>query len=319
MMQNPAQFGNTTSSFITRRFPADKVTRTVGESAMNSLGALFRGIDKFTSRAIVGGKFYELLDKGASPEDAMKLADTYAAKLISDRSVGQLPVLFSATTLKPLTQFQIEVNNQLSFLFNYIPLMAEGNKLKVAIQITQVALESYLYNNLYEQLTGRRPALDPLHYSMALLGLTDETEDASTGQRVLQAGKEALGGVPFVGGFLEGGRLPVSAGLPNVSAMLKGQANIGQELQKPAYYFLPPVGGGQLKKSIEGLTAFGQEESRTQAGKKRFEIEQTPGNLLKSLLFGQYSTEGGQEYVDQLERKSLGTTKSKKKYKRKQR
>lgn len=70
---------------------------------------------------------------------------------------------------------------------------------------------------------------------------------------------------------------------------------VGKELVKPAAYLLPPFGGGQAKKTIEGALAL--KEGSQSNGKLRFPVEKTPGNIGKTLLFGQYSSNEGKDYI----------------------
>lgn len=67
-----------------------------------------------------------------------------------------------------------------------------------------------------------------------------------------------------------------------------------RNLIKVAPAFIPA--GVQMRKTIEGLQSYNQGKSTTPTGRTRFEIEQTPQNLLRSALFGQYSTPQAQQY-----------------------
>jgi hypothetical protein len=68
-------------------------------------------------------------------------------------------------------------------------------------------------------------------------------------------------------------------------------------LQDPLYKLIPPFGGAQAKKTIEGLTSFNK-GAVEKKGEMRFPVAKTPGNLAKSALFGQYSTKEAKEYFD---------------------
>lgn len=283
------------SAFLTRRFPEAKIQYTGWDKAGRAANWLFESVDRFVSRAIVAGKYYEGLQKGLDPKVAMKAADDYAGRLVTDRSWGQLPNLLGTKTLGPLTQFQAEVNNQFSFLTRDIPQLAGGNKAKIAGSLAQVALYSYLANNLYEKVIGRRPALDPIYAAETLFGANEEGEGKSTGKRIVAAGKDVAENLPFVGG-ITGGRLPISAGVPDVTKLVKGEADLSTELSKAGYYILPPFGGGQLKKTVEGVKAFDQGASTTKSGNVRYPIKQDTANAARTALFGQYSVPEAREY-----------------------
>jgi hypothetical protein len=91
------------------------------------------------------------------------------------------------------------------------------------------------------------------------------------------------------------------------SAMQK----IGTELKKPAMYLLPPAGGGQIKKTAEGLRTMAQggDYSETAGGRTlKFAVDHdNAADWVKSALFGKWSTEEGQGYIENPSSK-LGTS-----------
>ncbi len=278
--------GGVKSSFLTRRFSGnEKISRSWGNKVIEGAGTPFWMIDRFTSNAVVGGKFYEGLAKGLSKGQAMAAADEYAAKVIGDRSFAQMPSLYNSKTAGLITQFQLEVNNQLQFLGKDLPKIADGSKLKMASMLGQVALYSYFYNEVFQKLTGRRPALDPIGLTVQTISdFQDEKKD-----RWKNMTNRILGSLPYTSAFTEGGRIPAFSIIPNPYNVLTGASTVGQEAKK-LFYMLPPTGGGQLRKTIEGTDAYNQGYSENQSGGVRFPIEHNMPNLLRSVFFGQYST-----------------------------
>ena len=64
---------------------------------------------------------------------------------------------------KLFTQFQLEVNNQLSYVFKDIPREKRRAGLgALAAALFKFVLGAWLYDEVYEFLIGRRPALDPI-------------------------------------------------------------------------------------------------------------------------------------------------------------
>jgi hypothetical protein len=63
-----------------------------------------------------------------------------------------------------------------------------------------------------------------------------------------------------------------------------------------------PVGGGQLKKTAQGLGMFSDEHpvsgSYTDSGSLRFPVEDTPLNRVQAAVFGQYASKNAREYFD---------------------
>ncbi len=282
------------SDFLTRRFGSDPLFVRNWDKVANKGAWIFKVVDRFVSETITRAKYHEGLSKGLSPEQALKRADDYASRLIGDRSLGSQPTLFDSKTAGFLTQFQLEVNNQVSVLMKDIPRMNEGNKVAIASALGQVALYSYLYNNLYESFFGRRPAFDPL--GVGIQAYEDYTNpDMKEGQATKNTAINIASQLPFTS-VLTGGRLPTNAALPDVSALVKGETSVGKELLKPVTYIFPPTGGGQIKKTIEGIGAFAQGGSVSKSGRVRYPIEQTPGNFLRTAIGGQYALPQAREY-----------------------
>jgi flavin-binding protein dodecin len=288
------------SNFLTRRFPEASLAATKTSKVVR---LPFEAVDGFTSRSIVAGKYYENVSKGMSKIDAIKNADEYAGKLITDRSIGQLPNLLETKTTGFLTQFQTEVNNQVSFLMRDIPSLKGGNPAKIAGALAQVILYSYLYNEAYQQIAGRRVALDPLKM---VLDLADENKD--TDQKIESFKENILGGLPGTSIFT-GGRLPISAAAPDFGNVYSGIKDIGTDndaamrkiykgLSGPAAYLLPKTGGGQIKKTLDDLIAQADGYSQTPSGDVRFPMPTDLPNQVRGAVFGQYSTPGGQEYIN---------------------
>jgi hypothetical protein len=301
----------TPSNFLKRRFPEGKIAPDFWQGVGDKASWIFQKVDGFTSRSIVAGKYFEGLEDGLSKSDAMARADKYAADVIADRSFGQLPNLFSTKSLGFVTQFQLEVNNMYSFLKKDIPKMYGGNTKKVASALAQFAIYSYIFNNAYEQVVGRRPTIDPIYAGLTIAGLTPESEGRSPLERVAIAGEDIAGNLPFVGG-ITGGRLPIGAALPDFGALGTGILELSQgkntqainDIYKgaagSAAYLIPPLGGGQIKKTAEGLNAYFQGKTTTKSGNTKFDVEQNPQNLLRQALFGKYATPDAREYYAKL-------------------
>ena len=89
----------------------------------------------------------------------------------------------------------------------------------------------------------------------------------------------------------------------------KATGTLMKELSKPAYYFLLPTAGGQVKKAIEGISAVangGEYGIDTEGNKKlKFPIDTSNMNTLekigtyaKAATFGKYSLPTAKNYVD---------------------
>lgn len=280
------------SSFLTRRFGSKPLHMTKWEKAQDTGFVFMKIFDRFVSESIVRGKYIEGIQKGLSKSDAMSQADNYAGRLLGDRSKGMMPTIFESQALGPLTQFQLEMNNQLSFMFKDIPHMYD--KKGAAFALAQVFVYSYLFNEGFKQVTGREPAFDPI--GLAIDTVEDFTDEETTNK---QATKNLAGSIsnqlPFVS-MMTGGRIPMADVLPNPLSVMSGDSTVKKEASDAFFGVVPPTGGNQLRKSLQGLDAYNRGYSKSQSGRARFPIPQTGTNLAKTALFGQYSTPEARDY-----------------------
>jgi hypothetical protein len=286
------------TDFLVRRNGSDPLYRDFWDKATEKGFWLMKVIDKFSSQTIVRSKYYELLDKGIADKEAKRQADAFASKIMADRSKGQIPTLFADKTLGMLTQFQLEVNNQVSFLFKDIPRMSK-DKAAMASSYAQVFLYSYLYNNMYEKITGRRPAFDPVGVVKKAIG-DYNNDNISKGEATWNTVENVGNQLPFVS-IATGGRYPIEAGIPNVKDLAQGKTTLSKEAAKPLTYLVPPTGGGQAKKVYQAATDFGLNplskrpipgSYRTDAkGNKhlQYPIDNSPSKAAQEALFGRSS------------------------------
>lgn len=298
-----AKIDGVQSDFLVKRFPKGQVDPRGFDKARELSGALFETVDRFTARSIVAGKFYEKMKQGLAPEEAMKQADNYATRLMAQRTIGELPNLINTRALGIFTQFQTEVNNQASFLFKDVPKESK-NRVDLAWKVAQIAILSHVYNNISEKMVGYRGAMDPVEYTKTLLGV-DEEEDRTLPARAGEVAGEVMQDIPFLGT-----RLPVEGTVPRPAGVLRGAESLAEgdieggsrqlweEAKRPLFFLGSPLGGGQAKKTLEGLWDYTQGRSETPSGRIRFPIEQTPENLARSALFGRWASPESREYLE---------------------
>ncbi len=298
------------SSFLTNRRGSDPIVKTYEQGERAAGGAKKAGqtiektigksgeilaspmefIDYFVADSLVRARYRQNLGKGMSEEAAMQEADAFAASVMAGRSKGAMPTLFYSRNpiVKLFTQFQLEVNNQISYILKDIPREKRKNAGRsITAMLLKFFLGSWLFNEIFEFTVGRRPALDPI-------GILNDTAGDLTGwelPNLVELGLGAASGnlpsfqaeqaglyeaginlveslaeqTPFIGGLLGGGRLPVSSAIPNVGNLWNAATNedwstekrlqeVRDELiEKPVAYLALPFGGGQLKKIYEGI------------------------------------------------------------------
>lgn len=301
----------TKSDFLTNRMGSDPLVLSWTQDASKILTKPMEWIDMFTSETVVRARYNSNLKLGMSEPAAMEEADSFAASLIADRSKGALPTIFESRNpfTKLFTQFQVEVNNQLSYLYRDLPRnLKERGKKSLAVALLKFMLGAWLYDELYEAIVGRRPALDPLNMLNELSGdlfgyalpntielavdmitgndVSFKTEKTDAATALANFGKELGGQLPFIGGpVFDGGRLPIQSAFKD-----------------PLAYLLLPFGGGQLSKFVKGVNAVAEggvygEDAESNPTLK-YPVERNVKDALTAMVFGTTSTKGGQEWID---------------------
>ncbi len=333
------------SDFLTNRRGSDAISKTTMQKVSSAASVGMEIIDNFVADSIVRARYEQNLKRGLSEEAALEEADALAASVMADRSKGALPTIFAAKNpiAKLFTQFQVEVNNQLSFLIKDLPREKREEGIgKLLLALLKYAIGAYIYNNIYEAIVGRRPALDPIGilndtvgdftgYELpSLIDVIGSVDDMARGDETLKdqfktekkgaaeaataLGENVLQEVPFVGGLLGGGRLPISSALPSIKNLgnaidwtneqsgKKRAMTIAKELGKPLLYLAPPFGGGQVKKIAEGAAAIIQGGGYTldKEGKKvlQYPVKQNVGEIAQTALFGKSATKGARMWVE---------------------
>lgn len=287
------------SAFLTTREGTDLLYETGLRKISNAAAMPMTLADKFSTQAVWRSRYYDNLKKGMAEDAAIRNADQYARSLFGGRSKGAMPTAFQAQNplYKAVTMFQLEVNNQLSYLLKDIPKEHHGNALKLFQTYSGILVGAYVFNDVYEKLTGRRSALDPIGMANDYIGslngeklrntvdiasdaltgnglqLTEETEVKKDSAAFDELLTEAGGNVPFVGGLIfDGGRIPIQSAIPNLREAGKTFADLAdgevskekavedlyEDLSPALWYGLMPTAGGQVRKTLHGLNTMNQ-------------------------------------------------------------
>ena len=305
------------SDFLTNRLMNEEnLYKTGWDKASEKVAFVMEAIDNFTAQTVWRSKYIQNVSEGMSASDAIKNADQFAENVIAGRSRGNQPTIFDAKNpvTKIFTAFQLEVSNQYAYMFKDAPQDSK-TKARLIKGYATAFMGANLYNALYSSLVGRKAAFDPISIIGELLkdlGLFGEDEEEPE-DIILNLTENVVKEIPFVGGLLGGGRIPISSALPysgeyegfskfvdDISSQnFKGLA---KEMLQPLYYLALPLGGGQIKKTNEGMGMFSDDHpvsgSYTDSGKLRFPVEDTFGNRLQAGLFGQYASKNARDYFD---------------------
>lgn len=306
------------SDFLTNRLrQTESLYKSNWDKVSDKVGFLMEAIDSFTSQTVWRSKYLENISNGMSEIEAIQNADQFAENVIAGRSRGNMPTIFDSKNplIKTLTAFQLEVNNQYQYLLKDAPQdIKDQSTGKLVKGYATAFLGAYAYNALYSSLVGRDAAFDPIGILEELFkDLFGDDDDEEPVDALIGLTDNILEEVPFVGGLLGGGRIPISSALPYdglyeaftgtvEDVANKDWKNLTNEWLNPLWYLAMPLGGGQLRKTIQGLSMFDDDlpisGSYTNSGKLRFPVEDTFGNRLKAGLFGQYSSKNARDYFD---------------------
>ena len=326
---------------------AKKVGQTIGKAFGKSgeiLASPMEFIDYFVADSLVRARYRQNLGKGMSEDAAMEDADAFAAGVMADRSKGAMPTLFYSRNpmVKLFTQFQLEVNNQISYILKDIPREKRKNAGRsITAMLLKFFLGSWLFNEIFEFTIGRRPTLDPIGIlndtagdltgwelpNLVELGLgavsgnmpSFQTEQVGLYDAGINMFENAAEQMPFIGGLLGGGRLPISSAIPDFATAWNALTNdewssekrwqeIRDEvLEKPVTYLALPFGGGQLKKIYEGIEGIleGGSYVVNAEGERQLQYPiyadttgEAIGNAVRATLFGRTSLPTGQEWIE---------------------
>lgn len=153
------------STFIHNRSGYGRLAMSTMDKVSEKAAFLMEAVDGFTTGSVVRARYLQNLRLGMSEVNAMQEADQFAANIMADRSKGATPTLYSSRDpiIKLFTQFQLEVNNELSWIFkDMLPQERKKGVAQLIKALLKFLIGAWLYNEVYEAIVGRRAALDPL-------------------------------------------------------------------------------------------------------------------------------------------------------------
>ena len=312
------------SAFLTNRLrQTEKLYKSGWDKASEKVGWLMETVDSLTSQVVWRSKYIENIEAGMTEMEAIKDADQFAENVMAGRSKGNMPTIFESKNIltRMATVFQLEVANQYGYMFKDLPTdVKQGGLLRLAKGYAKMFIGAYAYNALYSLLTGRTAAFDPIRIISSLIGgLLNDDDEKEPMDNVLDFTKDVLQEIPFVGGFLGGGRVPISSALPydgNLLDMVSGVGNLFKgdfsdltsEWLNPVYYFGLPMAGGQIKKTNEAISLYKDgfkmqwrdvPGNYTDDGRLKYTVSSDPLSVLQNLLFGRWAGQNAQQYIEE--------------------
>lgn len=346
------------SVFINNRSGYHGLSQSSMDKASEIAGWLMEQIDGFVTGSIVRARNIENMQRGMSQQSALEEADQFASGIMADRSKGATPLMYTVRSpiVKMFTQFQLEVNNELSWIFkDMLPQERKKGVLALVKALLKFAIGAWLYNEAAEAILGRRSALDPLDMlndtvgdvsgykvpntlqAMAEYGVNpknwDYTTEKKTPEEVWKGFASrvvdelpntqllAMTGLDeAIGLDLQGNRIAVISAFPDMEkvnkALLSSKEDMAtkkkaqvlvDELSKPLSYAALPMGGGQARKSLQGIMSVvnGGKYRLNNEGEQQLQYPtytdrpgDVPLKLAQGVLFGRTATQEAQDWIE---------------------
>lgn len=262
--------------------------------------------DEIGTRAIWNAEYERALKEGI--DNPAKFASDKARSMVAGRGIGEVPLAQKSKVTQLIMPFQLEVAN----LWWVFKDWAGEGRLPLAKKLLEYSIYSYILNAGVKKIRGSDVSFDPINaFSEATQAYMDE-EDKKTGALRFggRLGGEVLSNLPLgqtvASLYPEYGVKAGESQLPTRSQFFGegdptryGSGLLAVKgLQDPLFKVLPPFGGQQIKRTLEGVDAYAQGYSETGSGKIRFPIKQDARNLAQSAVFGQYAVPEAQEYFE---------------------
>ena len=346
------------SVFINNRSGYHGLSQSNMDKASEIAGWVMEHIDGFVTGSIVRARTIENMQRGMSQQSALEEADQFASGIMADRSKGATPLMYTVRSpiVKMFTQFQLEVNNELSWIFkDLIPQERKKGVQALVKALLKFAIGAWLYNEIAEAIFGRRPALDPLDMLNDTVGDVSGYKVPNTLQAAAEYGASpknwdyttekktpeevwkgfasrvvdelpntqllAMTGLDeAIGLDLQGNRIAVISAFPDMEkvnkALLSSKEDMAtkkkaqvlvDELSKPLSYAALPMGGGQVRKSLQGIMSVvnGGKYKLNNEGEQQLQYPtytdrpgDVPLKLAQGVLFGRTATQEAQDWIE---------------------
>lgn len=245
-------------------------TKKFWEKLDKGLFFFFETAERINRGAAYYGAKAKALNKGLDESQAIEYAKEIVRKTQFSFGAIDTPPIFSGDVAKTLLQFQSFNVKQLEFLTD----MAKSKDTAGLVRFAGASMVMYL-------TAGKAMGLD--------------VEDLVPFGGVF-TGKTKLGQTPAV--KLGADIIQTAFNSPDKYGQQPDLSDRIDTFKKDLLPFIP--GGVQLNKTAEGVNAWMKGASTTKTGRTRYEIDKTPGNLLKAATLGQYTLPGADEYFNNM-------------------
>lgn len=292
------------SDFITERYGGgafDRFDRSMVDNVKKGAVWITGVLDEVGTKYIWNSQYAKALSENI--QNPIKFADDRTRALVAGRGIGEVPLIQKSKIFQLVAPFQLEVGNLWHVMGDWVGEKKFG-------KLATFFIASHLFNKAAEQIRGSDVSIDPIQASIDAYNTYSEEEDKKLGslKAIGRMGGEVLSNIPGAQsaaavypefGFEAGGvKFPTREeffGEGDPTRFGSGLL-LTKGLQDPLYKIIPPFGGNQLKRTIEGQQATNRGYSESATGRVRFPTEDTPARNLQRAIFGEYSTPAAREY-----------------------
>ena len=304
------------STFIKERYfnAFDKFDKGLVNDTKKFAIWMVGALDEVGTKYIWNSHYEKALAEGI--QNPIKYADDMARNMVAGRGIGEVPLAQKSKMFQMIAPFQLEVANLWHVMGDMVGEKAFG-------KLATLFVMNYLFNRTAEKIRGSDVTIDPIQATIEAIQAFSEEDDKKKG--LLRAGGrlggEVLSNVPVgqtvAAAYPEYGFKVGDFQAPTRKDFFgKGDPTrfgsgllVTKGLQDPLYKVLPPFGGQQVKRTIEGVGTVNKGYSESATGKVQYPIEKTPGKYVKSAIFGKSSLPEAQDYYGE-KRSVLGEKQS---------
>lgn len=295
------------SDFIAERYSGgtfDRFDKGMVKNTKKMAAWMIQVLDEVGTKYIWNSHYEKALSEGVP--NPVKYADDFTREMVAGRGIGEVPLIQKSKVFQLVAPFQLEVGNLWHVMGDMVGEKQFG-------KLATLFVSSYILNRGIEKVRGSDVSFDPINASIEAYQTYMEEEEK--GKAAIQAGGrmagEVLSNIPFgqsvAAMYPEYGFKVGESQAPTREDLFgKGDPTrygsgllLTKGVQDPFFKLLPPFGGQQLKRTIEGIKSVGQGYAGSASGKVQYPIEKNVRNFLQAGIFGKYSIPEAQDYFNE--------------------
>lgn len=298
------------SDFYASRFQERRNANTAFERAINVGYKPAGWIDELVTEIGFRSRYNNSLARNGAEVDLRQVAvnaDNFLNRIMGDKNTGMKPMAYSTHWGSIALQFTQEAVNNLSFIVNDMAAYSGVRKGNILSYITGsakalAALIAMFFGGYWlNKGIGRTIALDPYGaYEKAKAGADEGASASDIAQDtaanfadainpISSVTEDGLLGMPAVSGI-------VDVGEPIVNLLFGKDEKWAENLAEGLFDWVP--GSVAIKRLWDTGKVASQGYASTDSGRIKYAFEPTPGNIVKSSLFGTNASNSGQAYVN---------------------